>query len=386
MIRFVLLFFVSFLIFGQSSTRYIEEANRFYIQGDYETAFNQINKYFFVTDEDLRTEKSYVLGEKICYFYIRTLVSSGNYLDINFIEKLVRSNERLLSPRVKNILSQLKSTSGEGVSTGVDNVGDIREVEPEGISSDYSSEELVSRLKNSLLEEELQKKSRNLRNLIILILTLSAFIATYLILILPVRWKLRELNILLPSFISRSTGILFINCLAIARKVDEVTGRKNNSVNSAELVYKISKYMNHTSYDSLIYYAAALVYDVGFLNIDRKTLHSKTITESELMDIKTHVEYSEVSLPRLPKKHKGVFFDAVTKHHENMDGSGYPSGLKGNEIPFIARALRVIESYNSQVSLREYKTISDKESAILSLREESVVYDQEIVDALDRVI
>ena len=81
-----------------------------------------------------------------------------------------------------------------------------------------------------------------------------------------------------------------------------------------------------------------------------------------------------------------VFADGVLMHHENMDGSGYPEGLSGSRIPYIARLIRVAESFVALISRRNYRVIFDKESAVAELRSSPGLYDSEIVDVLETII
>ena len=69
-----------------------------------------------------------------------------------------------------------------------------------------------------------------------------------------------------------------------------------------------------------------------------------------------------------------------------MDGSGYPNGLSGDEIPQVARLIRVVESYVSLSSKRSYRGAMDKETAINTLKEQAGFYDQDVVDALDKIV
>ena len=74
------------------------------------------------------------------------------------------------------------------------------------------------------------------------------------------------------------------------------------------------------------------------------------------------------------------------KHHENMDGTGYPNGLKGDDIPQVARLIRVAESYVSLSSKRSYRGAMDKESALDALKAQDGIYDPEVLDALDKIV
>ena len=102
--------------------------------------------------------------------------------------------------------------------------------------------------------------------------------------------------------------------------------------------------------------------------------------------MKEHVNLAEKHLEFVPKKYWSVFEDAAMKHHENIDGTGYPQGLKGDEIPQIARLIRVAESYVSLSSKRSYRGAMDKETAVNTLKEQPGFYDQEVVEALDKIV
>jgi len=61
-------------------------------------------------------------------------------------------------------------------------------------------------------------------------------------------------------------------------------------------------------------------------------------------------------------------------------------GLKDDEIPQIARLIRVAESYNSLINRRNYREIQDKESAINELKARPELYDMTVVNALDAIV
>lgn len=59
--------------------------------------------------------------------------------------------------------------------------------------------------------------------------------------------------------------------------------------------------------------------------------------------------------------------DLIMYHHENMDGSGYPRGLKGDDIPLSARAMRVIDTYNAITTPRLYRFQLNHQEALREL-------------------
>ncbi len=179
---------------------------------------------------------------------------------------------------------------------------------------------------------------------------------------------------------------LAVKCEEIGQQIDNVTGRKNNSKNVSELVYKLSIQLGLPQGMAMLNFCAAMIYDAGFLAIDPDLLVATQLTEEEKHALNEHVNLAEKHLEFVPKKYWSVFEDAATKHHENIDGSGYPQGLSGDEIPQIARLIRVAESYVSLSSKRSYRGAMDKESAINALKEQSALYDQDVVEALDKIL
>ncbi|ULQ58826.1 hypothetical protein K7I13_09800 [Brucepastera parasyntrophica] len=179
---------------------------------------------------------------------------------------------------------------------------------------------------------------------------------------------------------------LIQTCREVGTQIDYVTGRKNNSKNVAELVYKLAIEMGASQYEAMVYYSVALVYDIGFLGVNPNLHYEKKLNQDQKNEIRNHVRYAVERLTFVPERFKHVFIDGVFMHHENMDGSGYPDGLTGSDIPYVARLLRVAESYIALVSKRVYHDINDKESAFEKLREMPNIYDSEIVGALEKII
>lgn len=177
-----------------------------------------------------------------------------------------------------------------------------------------------------------------------------------------------------------------VKCEEIGQQIDNVTGRKNNSKNVAELVYKLSIQLGLPQGMDMLNFCAAMIYDAGFLAIDPDLLVATQLTEEEKQAMKEHVNLAEKHLEFVPKKYWSVFEDAAMKHHENIDGTGYPQGLEGDEIPQIARLIRVAESYVSLSSKRSYRGAMDKETAVNTLKEQPGIYDTEVVEALDKIV
>lgn len=192
------------------------------------------------------------------------------------------------------------------------------------------------------------------------------------------------------SDISAQDKAVLANLILICKKygdqIDNATSRRNLSNRVAELVYKISIKLGYSDKEAMIFYAAGLIYDIGFINIDSSILKARSLSEDQFEVLKTHTLIALNMIPFVDPKYLTVFKDAVSKHHENLDGSGYPNQLKAAKIPYIARVIHVVESYLALISSREYKEISDRNEAIAELRSSEKHYDQKIVDALDLIV
>ena len=178
---------------------------------------------------------------------------------------------------------------------------------------------------------------------------------------------------------------LVIDCEKLGSEIDAVTKRKNNSKNVSELVYKLSMQLGLNQNSSMIYFAAAMVYDCGFLSVPQNVLEAENLTDEQRQILKEHIKHYETYLGFVPRKYWNIFEDAAKYHHENTDGSGY-YGLTGSDIPQIARLIHVAESYNSLISRRNYKQIMDKETAVKELESKPNLYDVDVVKVLDAIL
>jgi HD-GYP domain-containing protein (c-di-GMP phosphodiesterase class II) len=83
----------------------------------------------------------------------------------------------------------------------------------------------------------------------------------------------------------------------------------------------------------------------------RARRHSKKSEERAI--INRHPEYSWSILRLFPGLEEASLY--ALHHHESMDGSGYPAGLKGNDIPLVSRIISVIDAFDAMVSNRCYR-------------------------------
>jgi HD-GYP domain-containing protein (c-di-GMP phosphodiesterase class II) len=180
--------------------------------------------------------------------------------------------------------------------------------------------------------------------------------------------------------------LLIETCKSYGAQIDEVTGRKNATKNVSKLVHTISKSFGYNNSQAMLHYMAGLIYDIGFLNIDPEIFQKDTLSDEEFQLVQEHPKIGTNMIHFIDKNLQPVFLDAIKYHHENLDGTGYPYGISGDEIPFIARVIRVVESYVALVSSRIYKNITDKESAVDELMKNDAHYDISIIQALNDIV
>ncbi len=111
-------------------------------------------------------------------------------------------------------------------------------------------------------------------------------------------------------------------------------------------------------------YLAGLLHDIGMFHIPQEIIQKKEadLSEGEMAMVKMHPEIAEKILSNLSFL-KGIL-PVVKHHHERVDGSGYPDGLKGNDIPLGARLLTIVDSYDAMVSGRPYCAASSMDEAL----------------------
>ena len=100
---------------------------------------------------------------------------------------------------------------------------------------------------------------------------------------------------------------------------------------------------------------AALLFDIGKSKIDTTILNKKSsLTQREFQEIKKHPDLGYTICMNLGIDNKNIL-QGIRYHHEKIDGTGYPSGLKGNDIPLFARIIGMFDVFDALTSRRTYK-------------------------------
>ncbi len=126
---------------------------------------------------------------------------------------------------------------------------------------------------------------------------------------------------------------------------------------------------------------AALLHDVGKIGVPDAILKkSAPLTADERAIINRHPEYSWSILRLFSELEEASLF--ALHHHESVDGSGYPAGLKGHDIPLASRIVSVIDAYDAMISNRCYRKGLPHDEAVRRLLASSgSQFDSEVVRA-----
>lgn len=149
---------------------------------------------------------------------------------------------------------------------------------------------------------------------------------------------------------------------------------------------KVAHRLDLTEEDTKALCIAAKLNDLGNIGIDSGILNKpEKLTPEERKEVEQHPVIGEAILSFL----KG--FELVSRvirhHHENYDGSGYPDGLKGEDIPIIARIIHLLDVYDSLISHRPYRSAMEyRDVKAILLEGKGKKFDPAIVDIFIEVL
>ena len=148
---------------------------------------------------------------------------------------------------------------------------------------------------------------------------------------------------------------------------------------------KMSRKLGLSEKDVSVVQYVASVHDIGMTeisdNILNKALH---LTDEEKKTIRRHPQRG-AELIR-PLEFVELVSNIILYHHERVDGSGYPDGLRGEDIPLLARIVAVADTYDAITSKRPYRDARTHDEAMAeTARERGVTLDARCCDALQQV-
>ena len=127
---------------------------------------------------------------------------------------------------------------------------------------------------------------------------------------------------------------------------------------------------------------ASSLHDIGKVAIpDSILLKPAKLTVEEWNVMKTHVDIGARLLAGSDSKIMKMAHEIVLTHHERWDGSGYPKGLKGEEIPVVGRICGLCDSFDALTNARPYKEAYPFDKGVQEIKEGSgIMFDPQLVD------
>lgn len=163
----------------------------------------------------------------------------------------------------------------------------------------------------------------------------------------------------------------------LAQTLNEFISLKDNyTAGHCERVANYSEALGHAlgmsneQIEDLI--LAANLHDIGKIALpDAVITKTSRLNDLEFSLMKKHVELGSLLLPG---NQLGYLKDSVRGHHEKYDGSGYPDGLKGEQIPLFAQILAIADSFDAMTSQRSYNKVKSATEAFEDLRRHTKPY------------
>lgn len=232
------------------------------------------------------------------------------------------------------------------------------------------------------------------------ILEVKARVKTHLDLMLA-RRELANQNIILEEKVKERTqelaitqDVIIFSMALMAEYRDPVTGghikRTQNYVKAlAEHLRHHEKFNNFLNNDTIdLLYKSAPLHDIGKVAIrDKILLNPGKLLDEGLDKMKKHATYGKDAILAAEKKLGDTSLlhfalEIAYTHHEKWDGTGYPQGLKGDEIPISGRLMAIADVYDAYISKRPYKPTYLHEDAVkLIVENKGKHFDPDMVDA-----
>ncbi len=153
-------------------------------------------------------------------------------------------------------------------------------------------------------------------------------------------------------YADRLTSLSVFDMLHNMRQIDDTTFA--HSINVALIVRMMGEWLEFSEEDLDVLTLAGLLHDIGKCTINPNILlKPSSLTPKEYEEVKKHDANGAEALSTQDLDRGSM--EAALNHHERCDGSGYPSGLKGDEIPDFAKIIAIADVYDAMTSNRPYR-------------------------------
>ena len=194
------------------------------------------------------------------------------------------------------------------------------------------------------------------------------------------RAKLREANAqLLNAYEATIEGLSH----ALDLRDRETEGHSHRVT---ELTLKLAQVQEMSDEQIMHLRRGALLHDMGKIGVPDSILHKPdTLTQDEWAIMRKHPQFAYEMLSSIEYLHPAL--DIPYAHHEKWDGTGYPRGLKGEEIPLSARLFAIADVWDALTSDRPYRSAWSEEEALAYIKEQSGKhFDPQVVELFFKTI
>ncbi len=183
---------------------------------------------------------------------------------------------------------------------------------------------------------------------------------------------------------ARSVHLASLQLGVLVTLVETLALRDRNTARHAAAVARYARAlaadMNASEADQELVHTAGLLHDIGKFALPDRILKADVLSDDDWSVIKRHPQDGATLVGRLDGY--GPVADAILYHHEKVDGSGYPAGLIGSEIPLASRIIAVCSTYDTMTARETYRSPMTPQDAMAEMRRVAGrQLDAEIVEA-----
>jgi putative nucleotidyltransferase with HDIG domain len=169
---------------------------------------------------------------------------------------------------------------------------------------------------------------------------------------------------------ARSIHLASLQLGVLSTLVETLALRDRNAARHAAAVARYSRalaeHVGCSESEQDLIHTAGLLHDIGKFALPDRILHAEILSDEDWAVIRRHPQEGATLVGRLDGY--GPVADAILYHHEHVDGSGYPAGLIGNEIPLASRILAICSTYDTLTARESYRSPMTPQDAMAELR------------------
>ncbi len=161
---------------------------------------------------------------------------------------------------------------------------------------------------------------------------------------------------------------------------------EGHSLRVSHLVAKIGETLGYSHEQLKILERGSLLHDIGKIGISDTILHKPgPLNEDEWKIMRLHPDIGAKIVAGIPFLQETI--PLIRHHQERWDGTGYPGGLNGEDIPILARMFAIVDAFDALTSKRPYREKISVREAVDYLREQSgILFDPKMVEVFEKVV